>query len=215
MVAITHALRRFDATLERSVASDPDHPAARVLEELELESHRAVETAAEAVRRALITSPAPSDGALDAVKHVVVFSRSSTLVSVLRQLSSEYRLRVTCSKSSPGDEGEIMAQDLVRALLEEGGDGHTVSVAEDATLLDRLWWAKDRVHAVLVGADCILPDAVYNKVGTNALAEAATAAGVPVICCGDSFKTWDDSFPPPLEEIFEAVPRERFWEVVQ
>jgi translation initiation factor 2B subunit (eIF-2B alpha/beta/delta family) len=57
--------------------------------------------------------------------------------------------------------------------------------------------------------------AVYNKVGTRALAEAAAGAcRVPVICCGDAFKAWDDDFPPPLEDIFEAVPRELFVEVI-
>jgi translation initiation factor 2B subunit (eIF-2B alpha/beta/delta family)/8-oxo-dGTP pyrophosphatase MutT (NUDIX family) len=255
MVAITHALWKFQALANEQILSPPPtdsgsglsfssvHPAQQVLDELDRESHRSVEAAAEATRRALRfrraegssagsdAAPPADDADSDASRaspvHVVVFSRSSTLVSVLRVLdSSEHALfRVTCSRSTPGDEGELMARDVESALgtrrrseiescSSNGKGGSLIRVEDDATLLDPAWWLENPVHLVLVGTDCVLSHQAYNKVGTRALAEAAQAAKVPVICCGDSFKTWDDAFPPPLEGIFEAVPRELFSEVI-
>jgi translation initiation factor 2B subunit (eIF-2B alpha/beta/delta family) len=241
MVAITVAMRRYlalsgkrDAAAAAAPSGSGPHPARQVLDELDRESRRSVEAAAEAARRALGArgrrrggGASSADEATDSARptaHVVVFSRSSTLVSVLEALGSDYGLRVTCSRSAPGGEGELMAQDVQGALGGFGtgggggeGQGPSVRVEDDAALLDPAWWLRNPVQLVLVGADCVMggaAGAVYNKAGTRALAEAAGACRVPVICCGDAFKAWDDAFPPPLEEIFEAVPRELLAEVV-
>jgi ribose 1,5-bisphosphate isomerase len=201
MVAITNALMRFKTLVSTSVdaMSDGEHPAATVSKELERETDQAVQRAVEVLRSTIKPRCRdPSDST-----HVVVFSRSSTLVSILQQLGAaeESKLVVTCSRSTPGDEGAIMAQDLTNEKIQ-------AHVVDDAELLDPSWWLEHRVDAVLVGSDCILAQAVvYNKVGTKALAEAANQAGAPVVCCGDAFKAWDDSFPPPVEDIFEPVPR--------
>jgi translation initiation factor 2B subunit (eIF-2B alpha/beta/delta family) len=200
MVAITNSLMRFKTLVGGSVEamSEREHPAATVSKELGRETERAVHRAVEVLRSTIkLRCRDPSDSV-----HVVVFSRSSTLVSVLQQLGAaeESNVVVTCSRSTPGGEGAIMAQDLTSETIR-------AHVVDDLELLDPSWWHEHRVDAVLVGSDCVLADAVYNKVGTKALAEAASQAGVPVVCCGDAFKAWEDSFPPPVEDIFEPVPR--------
>jgi hypothetical protein len=63
---------------------------------------------------------------------------------------------------------------------------------------------------------------IINKIGTAALARTCLRADsspkgqapvlqrgphtVPLFCLADSWKRWDDTFPPPLEDIFEGVP---------
>jgi translation initiation factor 2B subunit (eIF-2B alpha/beta/delta family)/8-oxo-dGTP pyrophosphatase MutT (NUDIX family) len=212
MVAITNSLMRFKALVAGSVgvmADRKEHPAAIVSKQLEEEIDRAVQRALDVLRSTFKLRRRDPSGTRDPSDplHVVVFSRSSTLVSILRHLGAESNTTVTCSKSTPGNEGVIMAQDLSNVKIQ-------AQVVDDAALLDPSWWRDHWVDAVLVGSDCILAHAVYNKVGTQALAEAANRARVPVICCGDTFKAWDDSFPPPVEDIFEPVPRRLLQHVV-
>ena len=126
------------------------------------------------------------------------FSRSSTLKSILGKVldavgQSAAPLTVLCSQSSPGEEGELMANDVAGA-----------ECVSDTAFLERIGLGK--VHLVLIGADCITPREIANKVGTVTLVEACRRAGVPVYCCTDRSKLWDDVYPPSLESIFEVVP---------
>jgi translation initiation factor 2B subunit (eIF-2B alpha/beta/delta family) len=129
---------------------------------------------------------------------IATFSRSSTLLSILQKLQSEMSCEIVCSKSTPGDEGLVMAKDLDAMCV------------DDEALIQQL----ESFQLVLVGADCILPHAVVNKIGTARLAQAALKAHCPVLCCSDVFKIWNDIFPPPMEDIFEEVDKGLFTKVI-
>ncbi|KAL7544680.1 LOW QUALITY PROTEIN: hypothetical protein ACHAWF_008047 [Thalassiosira exigua] len=126
------------------------------------------------------------------------FSRSSTMklimISFLQAIDKTTQVQVLCSQSTPGDEGELMAGDIPRAKwLPDDNFQHEIR--------------QKHINLVLVGADCILPEGkgVVNKVGTATLARACKQSKVPIICCADRSKLWDDDYPPGLEEIFELV----------
>jgi translation initiation factor 2B subunit (eIF-2B alpha/beta/delta family)/8-oxo-dGTP pyrophosphatase MutT (NUDIX family) len=122
------------------------------------------------------------------------FSRSGTLRLLLSPFLERHT--IVCGKSSPGNEGELMAQDL---------DGSTCMDDEEL----RAWLANGKIDLLVVGSDCILPqmDAMVNKVGTRELCRIATENHVPVFCCADRWKIWNDKFAPPLEaDLFELVP---------
>eukprot|EP00980_Cylindrotheca_fusiformis_P024425 scaffold11900_cov90-Cylindrotheca_fusiformis.AAC.1 len=56
---------------------------------------------------------------------------------------------------------------------------------------------------------------MVNKVGTRKLCEIARANSIPVLCCADRWKRWDDTFPPPLEiDLFEFVPMDLISDIV-
>jgi translation initiation factor 2B subunit (eIF-2B alpha/beta/delta family)/8-oxo-dGTP pyrophosphatase MutT (NUDIX family) len=130
---------------------------------------------------------------------IATFSRSGTLVKILQPLlmeddnSSSNCFRVICGKSTPGDEGELMAQDL----------GVNAVCVSDEELLKAL----PTVDLLLIGSDCIIPNRlVVNKTGTKVLCEMARQHKVPVYCCSDRWKIWDDVFTPPLEtDLFDEV----------
>ncbi|MBI4510995.1 MAG: NUDIX domain-containing protein [Deltaproteobacteria bacterium] len=134
---------------------------------------------------------------LKAGMRVGTFSRSST---VLAALEGAPRVTLLVGVSLPGGEGAETAR-AASAL------GHEVVLLSDEELADRV--ERHEVDLVLVGADAVLRHGgVINKVGTRALAEAAARAEPPVdvvVAC-DEWKQWDDVHPPPLEELFEAVP---------
>ena len=73
----------------------------------------------------------------------------------------------------------------------------------------------NQVQVVLVGSDCIMDHQVVNKIGTKALAETCQASSeCSIICCGDRWKLWNDEFAPPLEDIFECIPRNLMDQVI-
>lgn len=144
---------------------------------------------------------------------IATFSRSSTLVEILQQFVQDISSQTTnadaattnlhfiCAKSTPGDEGVLLAQDLQTCCTHV-----VVTCLPDNDVLQRI--RDGAIDLVVVGADCVLPNKqVVNKVGTRRLAETSVEAGVPVVCFADSFKQWDDVFPPPLEDIFECITR--------
>jgi translation initiation factor 2B subunit (eIF-2B alpha/beta/delta family)/8-oxo-dGTP pyrophosphatase MutT (NUDIX family) len=139
---------------------------------------------------------------------IATFSRSSTVLSIINQFrqhssNSSLELRIVCGKSSPGNEGVLMASDSQGTCL------------EDSDLYEKISKGVE-VDVVIVGADCILPgNAVINKVGTRALASASNAGNVPIFSFSDRWKIWKDIFPPPLEDdIFELIPYDSFTQVV-
>jgi translation initiation factor 2B subunit (eIF-2B alpha/beta/delta family)/8-oxo-dGTP pyrophosphatase MutT (NUDIX family) len=147
---------------------------------------------------------------------IATFSRSSTILKLIQRLLTTMNdqgtnestiglLRILCAKSTPGDEGILMAQDLTTLL---GHVESTVSVehVDDETLHQAI--RDGTVNVVVVGSDCVMDDQIVNKVGTKALAETCHKSGTTtVLCCTDQFKYWDDQFPPPLEDIFECIPK--------
>lgn len=124
---------------------------------------------------------------------IATFSRSGTLSKILKPFVQT--CTILCGQSTPGNEGELMAQDL------------NVQWISDTELETQL--ASGKIDVLLIGSDCILPDQVVNKVGTRQLCEIAKKNKIPVFCCADRWKIWDDIFPPPLEDdLFELVPLE-------
>jgi len=125
---------------------------------------------------------------------IATFSRSGTLRQVLCPFLDQ--VNVVCGKSSPGNEGELMVEDL---------NGSTC--ISDLELKN--WLTSGKIDLLLVGSDCILPEAkqMINKVGTHELCQVAHQNRIPVFCCADRWKVWHDTFPPPLEQdLFELVP---------
>lgn len=176
---------------------------------------------------------------------IATHSRSSTLLSVLQRvltISAEdennntdkivvplIQRPILCGQSTPGNEGELLARDL--NLVSTGATIPAAISVDDDTLYNLIAMANVNVTSttttdhdkgvdlLLVGADCICQDAIFNKVGTKRLAEAAASAAATisasrnssishchVVCCADPFKLWFDVFPPPLEDMFESVP---------
>jgi len=130
------------------------------------------------------------------VKTIATFSRSATLTNILQLLLQKHRdLRVLCSQSSPGDEGLLMAHDLSGSVCVDDMD--LLQCIRDGT-----------IDLILIGADCVTQQHVVNKIGTKKLVEVAKKSNVPVYCCTDRWKLWKDIFPPPLEDIFEMIPKE-------
>jgi translation initiation factor 2B subunit (eIF-2B alpha/beta/delta family)/8-oxo-dGTP pyrophosphatase MutT (NUDIX family) len=140
---------------------------------------------------------------------IATFSRSSTIQAIINHfrkrqpINSSLEISILCGKSTPGDEGILMASDIQGTCI------------EDSVLYERISEGLE-VDCVIVGADCILPDnVVINKIGTKALSDAATLGNVPIFCFSDRWKIWSDIFPPPLEqEIFELVPYDSFTRVL-
>jgi translation initiation factor 2B subunit (eIF-2B alpha/beta/delta family)/8-oxo-dGTP pyrophosphatase MutT (NUDIX family) len=187
MVAITNVLR----TLEQGVMTPQE-----ALESLEREGQRAVDLAVERVgsRIRLHEKQRPFT--------IALFSRSSTILSITRRVLKEHQVHVVSSQSSPGDEGLLMAHDLAG-----------VPCFPDEIIIQKV--TNGEIDLILVGCDCIMEHQVVNKVGTAALARAAKASSnCQIFCCSDRWKIWDDTFPPPLEPIFETILRSLFDEIV-
>lgn len=186
MVAITNAMNRV---------LDGEH-AETVMESLELETTRAVDYAVN------IIEPLLKDKSKHNPLVIATFSRSSTLVRILKRLllvsNGDSPIQILCSKSTPGDEGVLMAQDLSIA-----------TTVDDEELLQLV--GNNQIDLILTGSDCVTEQSVVNKIGTARLVQAAaTSPKCKVYCCADRWKQWDDVFPPPLEDIFEAVPIDLF-----
>jgi len=189
MVAITNAMNRV------AIGEHVDD----VLQSLEVGTTRAVDYAVQEIQVML------QEKSKENPVVIATFSRSSTLAAILQRLQHGYNsdsMRVVCSKSTPGDEGILMAQDL-------GG----VECVDDEELLKRI--RGNEIDLVLAGSDCVTEMSVVNKIGTARLAEAAAASTrCKVYCCTDRWKQWDDICPPPLEDIFESIPKDLFDKVL-
>jgi translation initiation factor 2B subunit (eIF-2B alpha/beta/delta family)/8-oxo-dGTP pyrophosphatase MutT (NUDIX family) len=116
---------------------------------------------------------------------VLTLSRSGTVTAALRRAAVEELL--VC-ESRPAREGVDVAEELA--------DGTTTTLAIDAAAAHLL--AERAVDAVVVGADTVFPDgSVLNKVGTRAVAVAATHENVPVYAVAASDKIDPDPEPEP------------------
>lgn len=201
MVPIVNAMKEFDRRIQKNL--QPDVVKADILQSLESEAERCVDLAVETI---LNDYKAWQTTATSSEFVVGTFSRSSTLKLILGRvlwssppLSNKQptTIRVVCSQSTPGDEGELMARDIPNATC-----------LTDSTFQNYV--SEGKIDLVIVGADCIFSNGmgVVNKVGTSLLAQVCKSAHVPIKCFADRWKEWDDIYSPPLEEIFEIVPEE-------
>jgi translation initiation factor 2B subunit (eIF-2B alpha/beta/delta family) len=121
---------------------------------------------------------------------VLTYSNSTAVrMALWRALASGRRFEVVCSESRPMREGLTLARQL--ATL-----GIPVHLVVDAALAE---WV-GRADLVLLGADAITPGSVINKVGTEALLQAARRSRVPAYVLADSSK-W---LPPALASFWRV-----------
>mmetsp|Transcript_14937 Transcript_14937/g.32418 ORF Transcript_14937/g.32418 Transcript_14937/m.32418 type:complete len:512 (+) Transcript_14937:568-2103(+) len=198
MVPIVNIMHEFDRRMELN--QDSDRVRDDLLLSLDEEVGRCVDLAVETILR-YYKQWQLNSSSIAAEFVIGTFSRSSTmkiiLGYVLQALEQTQQVKVICSQSTPGDEGELMASDI------PGGKW-----LSDHSFRQQI--EQGKIHLILVGADCILKEGkgVVNKVGSAALAACCKQFNVPIICCADRWKLWDDDYPPGLEEIFEFVPAE-------
>ncbi|GKY96718.1 hypothetical protein MPSEU_000631300 [Mayamaea pseudoterrestris] len=199
MVAITNVLNLYDEV------GDADHVMKMIQEETTKAINLAVDSVVALLQKWHTERHASRGGHVDATSQneefrIATFSRSSTLATVLNKVheacGSFVRLSVTCSKSFPGGEGELMAEELRLVYNEKA------CAADDDELIHSI----QHYNLILIGCDCVMPNAIVNKVGSKRLVQAGREHNVPVYCCADGLKIWKDEFPPPLEAIFEIIP---------
>ncbi|WP_299268570.1 NUDIX domain-containing protein [Halorientalis sp.] len=151
-------------TVVRNRVNRVMHAAARTPTAVEEATHEGIDTA-------LAADGAAADRAAERVAgdRLVTLSRSGTVERALSLADPEQLL---VAESRPGGEGVGVAERRAAAADD-------VTLAPDAALP---WLLADGSYdAVLVGADTVLADgSVVNKVGTRALALAATREDVPV-----------------------------------
>ncbi len=154
--------------------------------------------------------------AAELADRVLTLSRSGTVEVALRRAEPT----VYVAESRPACEGVAVAESLADADLD-------VTLCVDAAVATVL--ETESVGALLVGADAVTPDAVYNKVGTTPAALAAAELGVDcyavaardkirpdaAVEAGDPDAVYDgDADVRALNPTFEPTPLERFDAVV-
>ncbi len=176
MVAIANRINRAMSSVIES--ADP----AALERAAETELRRAIRSQSEAAERA---------GTAIHGYRVATLSRSSTVCQALHNGSVEHVLIPT---SRPGREGVAVAETLAQS-------GLSVTLTSDAGVAFEL--AASSAEIVLVGADRIEPTgAVINKVGTRAIATAASHEGLDVVVVGATDKirpAGADGTTPDLE----------------
>jgi translation initiation factor eIF-2B subunit delta len=131
---------------------------------------------------------------------VLTHSFSATVLSALRAALARGRsISVVCTESRPLGEGRLLAH---RALAL----GLPVTLIVDAAMAE---WA-GRCTLALVGADCVAPEGVVNKIGTRLLALAARERSMPIYALAESGKFFPSllsaSRPQSPAEIWETPP---------
>lgn len=157
MVAITNAL-------DRCLSDDKSSPR-QVLEALQRDAELAVQYAVKFLQPLIEQHHQRSnhhDSEPDSLFTIATHSRSSTVLAVLQRILHTFQqrggdIRIVCSKSTPGDEGILMARDL--------GDGIAECVDDDV-LLERI--RTNSIDLLLLGCDCLTEKDVVNKIGTAA-----------------------------------------------
>jgi translation initiation factor 2B subunit (eIF-2B alpha/beta/delta family) len=190
MVPIVNVMNEFD----RRIQTDPDSDRVgeNLRQSLDEEIGKCVDLGFETIMRYYkqwkLNSPSAT------VFAIGTFSRSSTMKKILERLQEESNeVKVLCSQSTPGDEGELMAADIPGAKW--------ISDQEFRQYIEQ-----GKIELVVVGADCILQEGkgIVNKIGTASLATCCRQKNIPLICCADRWKVWEDVYPPGLEDIFES-----------
>ncbi|KAL7520802.1 hypothetical protein ACHAWX_005505 [Stephanocyclus meneghinianus] len=210
MVPIVNAMREFDRRLrENAKSKNVNTVQAEILQSFDSEVERCVNLSVEAILNDYTAWQSQSSSS-DFV--IGTFSRSSTLKLILERLLQTLHdpsnalstsIRVVCSQSTPGNEGELMANDIPNSTC-----------VSDTTFHQLV--KQGKIQLAIIGADCILSNqtGIVNKIGTAALAQVCKLSHVPIKCFSDRWKVWDDIYAPPLEEVFEVVPQDLLDSVV-
>jgi translation initiation factor 2B subunit (eIF-2B alpha/beta/delta family) len=150
----------------------------------------AIQVGAEAERVAEHAAPLLSDP-------VVAHSYSSAVIAAVAAAD----VRAICARSDPGGEGARTAARLaeLRVAARLVDDDEAVASVADAAI-------------VVVGADAIGPGGIVNKVGTRALAEAASRHGTPCYSLAGASKLLAVDLPAP--DPFERTPLDLFTFVI-
>jgi methylthioribose-1-phosphate isomerase len=133
---------------------------------------------------------------------VLTHSASATVREAVLHTPPE---RVICTVSAPFEEGRAFADELRESGLD-------VELVDDADAEQAL----ERASLFLIGADTVFRDgAVANKVGTRALAEAASRVGVRTVVACEVIKLAPIDAPDAIDdEHFDITPPEWVDEVV-
>lgn len=137
---------------------------------------------------------------------ILTLSSSSTVRETLLHRGGDRGLEVTCLESRPMSEGRTLAEALARA-------GIPTLYAVDAAAHNLV----ERADLVLMGADSVGDRGLVNKIGSAALARAATQRGIPVMVVTDDTKLLPPGFPQrvdddrPGEEVWRAPAGVRVW----
>jgi translation initiation factor 2B subunit (eIF-2B alpha/beta/delta family) len=133
---------------------------------------------------------------------VLTHSASATVREAVLYTSPEL---VICTVSAPFEEGRSFAEELRESEL-------AVELVDD----DEAEQALERASIFLIGADTVFRDgSVCNKVGTNALAEAAARRGVRTVVAAEVIKLAPIDAPASIDdEHFDITPRELIDEIV-
>jgi len=128
---------------------------------------------------------------------VLTHSFRATALAALRTARERgRRFSIVCTESRPLCEGRRLVERLLTLDL-------PVTLIVDAAIAE---WA-GRCTLALVGADCVAPEGVVNKIGTRLLALAARERHLPIYALAESSKF----FPLPLSLSRPQSPTE-IWE---
>lgn len=126
---------------------------------------------------------------------IVTISQSSTVQhALLHAQRAGRRFSVICAESRPGCEGRQTASSLVAY-------GIPVTLVVDTAAVA----AVGDADLVLVGADLLSSAGLVNKVGTRAMALAASAAGVPLHTLCSSEKFLPPGYPIPPKRAYDPA----------
>jgi translation initiation factor 2B subunit (eIF-2B alpha/beta/delta family) len=137
---------------------------------------------------------------------VGTISSSSTVRAALVGEAGPRGISVLCFESRPMNEGRTFAESLAEA-------GVDIIYAVDAAARTLV----PTCDAILVGADSIGDLGIVNKIGSAMIAQAATAAGVPVYVLADETKILPRGLSQlldddrPAAEVWDAPPGVRVW----
>jgi ribose 1,5-bisphosphate isomerase len=99
---------------------------------------------------------------------VLTHCHSSSATAVLRKAHQSFDIKVYATETRPKYQGRATAQELVDAGIE------TTQIVDSA-----VYSIIDEVDLVIVGADAITRDTLYNKIGTSQIAFIAAEKNIP------------------------------------
>lgn len=120
---------------------------------------------------------------------------SSTVTAILKKANKRKNITVYNTETRPLFQGRITAKKLAK-------EGIPVHHFVDASMCN----AMKEADLILIGADAITSEGIYNKVGSELLAILANHYHIPLYVCASLYK-YD-----PHREIIEQRPAKEVWE---